>query len=78
LAGKRLVWLPSTQIECAYPYYRIGETLLSHGHYLDGEVRGSVSNRLLQDGIRRLAGGRAATPSIEDYEAPLVPLTELL
>ncbi|MBV9195459.1 MAG: metallophosphoesterase [Solirubrobacterales bacterium] len=70
--------LPETEIEIAYPRYRIGDTLLSHGHYLDGEVRGSVPNRLLQGGIRIVAGGREATPSIEDYEAALVPLTELL
>lgn len=70
--------LPHTEIEFAYPSYRIGQTLLSHGHYLDGEVRGSVPNRLLEGGIRRLAGGRGVTPSIEDYEAALVPLTELL
>jgi len=70
--------LPRTEVEFAYPDYRIGDTLLSHGHYLDGEVRGSVANRLLQGGIRRIAGGRGLVPSIEDYEAALVPLTELL
>ena len=70
--------LPDTEIEIAYPSLRVGEVLLSHGHYLDGEVRGSVPNRLLQGGFWRIAGGRVATPTIEDYEAALVPLTELL
>lgn len=70
--------LPDTQIEIAYPQCRIGEVMLSHGHYLDGEVRGSVPNRILQGGFWRIAGGRVATPTIEDYEASLVPLTELL
>ena len=70
--------LPQTEIEIAYPTYRIGEVLLSHGHYLDAEVRGSVPNRLLQGGFWRLAGGRTTTPTVSDYEAALVPLTELL
>ncbi len=70
--------LPDTAIEIAYPRCRVGEVMLSHGHYLDGEVRGSVPNRLLQGGFWRLAGGRTTTPAIEDYEAALVPLTELL
>jgi hypothetical protein len=70
--------LPHTEIEIAYPSHRVGEVMLSHGHYLDGEVRGSVSNRLLQGGFWRLAGGHKPTPAIEDYEAALVPLTELL
>jgi hypothetical protein len=70
--------LPQTEIEIAYPSCRVGEVLLSHGHYLDGEVRGSVPNRLLQGGFWKIAGGRTATPTVEDYEAALVPLTELL
>jgi hypothetical protein len=70
--------LPDTEIEIAYPRCRVGEVILSHGHYLDGEVRGSVPNRLLQGGFWRLAGGRSETPTIADYEAALVPLTELL
>ena len=61
--------LPGTEVVIAYPTYRVGDVMLSHGHYLDGEVRGSVPNRLLQGGFWRLAGGREATPSIEDYEA---------
>ena len=70
--------LPDTVIEIAYPNYRVGEVMLSHGHYLDGEVRGAVPNRLLQGGFWKIAGGRTATPTVEDYEAALVPLTELL
>jgi hypothetical protein len=70
--------LPETEIEIAYPKCQIGEVVLSHGHYLDGEVRGSVPNRLLQGAFWRLAGGRQAAPAIDDYEAALVPLTELL
>ena len=70
--------LPRTGIEIAYPSCRVGEVVLCHGHYLDGEVRGSVPNRLLQGGFWQLAGGRTPTPTIEDYEAALVPLTELL
>jgi hypothetical protein len=70
--------LPDTEIQIAYPSIQIGEVLLSHGHYLDGEVRGSVPNRLLQGGFWRIAGGRVTTPRIGDYEAALVPLTELL
>lgn len=70
--------LAHTEIQIAYPSHRIGEVVLSHGHYLDGEVRGSVPNRLLQGGFWRLAGGHKRTPTIEDYEAALLPLTELL
>lgn len=70
--------LPDTTIEIAYPNHRVGDVILSHGHYLDGEMRGSVPNRLLQGGFWRLAGGRTETPTIADYEAALVPLTELL
>jgi hypothetical protein len=70
--------LAQTDIEIAYPTYRVGDVVLSHGHYLDGEVRGSVPNRLLQGGFWRLAGGRSTTPTVADYEAALVPLTELL
>lgn len=70
--------LPRTEIAFAYPSCRVGEVMLSHGHYLDGEVRGSVPNRLLQGGFWRLAGGRAATPTVEEYEAALIPISELL
>ncbi|MCW2953908.1 MAG: hypothetical protein JWQ48_3078 [Conexibacter sp.] len=70
--------LPDTELVISYPTHRVGEVLLSHGHYLDGEVRGSLPNRLLQGGFWRIAGGRTPNPTIEDYEASMVPLTELL
>ncbi len=70
--------LPRTEIVFSYPSHVVGDVLLSHGHYLDGEVRGSLSNRLLQGGFWRIAGGRTPNPTIEDYEASMVPLTELL
>ncbi|MGI8804265.1 MAG: metallophosphoesterase [Thermoleophilaceae bacterium] len=68
-------------VDCrmVYPTHMIGDVLLCHGHYLDAHVGGSVPNRLLTRGEWAVAGGRPADDlRIEDYEAVIVPLTELL
>jgi UDP-2,3-diacylglucosamine pyrophosphatase LpxH len=71
--------LPQVDSEVVYPTYTFGRALLSHGHYLDAHMEGSLSNRLLTRAVWSLAGGRPEhTPDIEDYEAVIVPLTELL
>lgn len=68
-------------VDCrmVYPTHAVGDVLLCHGHYLDAHVGGSLPNRLLTRGVWAVAGGRPADGlRIEDYEAVIVPLTELL
>lgn len=68
-------------VECrmAYPTYAVGDALLCHGHYLDAHLGGSLPNRLMTRGVWAVAGGRPPDElQIEDYEAAIVPLTELL
>jgi hypothetical protein len=62
-----------------YPTHRVGDVLLSHGHYLDAHVRDSLANRALRRSAWRIAGGQPEDAlMVEDYEAVIVPLTELL
>jgi Calcineurin-like phosphoesterase len=71
--------LPDVESEIVYPTYRVGDVLLSHGHYLDAHLENSIGNRLLARSAWSVAGGRPhAAAMIEDYEAVIVPLTELL
>jgi predicted phosphodiesterase len=71
--------LRGVESEIVYPTYRVGNVLLSHGHYLDAHLQNSLGNRLLARSAWRVAGGRPqAMLSIADYESVIVPLTELL
>jgi hypothetical protein len=71
--------LPEVESVIAYPTYEVGDVLCFHGHYLDAHMEGSLPDRLLTRGIWRVAGGRPIDSlRIEDYEAVIVPLTELL
>jgi UDP-2,3-diacylglucosamine pyrophosphatase LpxH len=71
--------LEGVETEMVYPTHRVGDVLLSHGHYLDAHMLGSLPNRILNRATWTIAGGRpAATISIEDYESVITPLTELL
>jgi UDP-2,3-diacylglucosamine pyrophosphatase LpxH len=71
--------LHGIESEIVYPTYRVGDVLLSHGHYLDAHLHNSIGNRLLVRSVRRIAGGSPeAQLTVEDYEALVVPLTELL
>jgi len=71
--------LPGVECSIAYPTHRVGDVLLCHGHYLDAHVKGSLANRLLTRGLWSIAGGRPQGGlEIADYEASMIPLTELL
>jgi calcineurin-like phosphoesterase family protein len=70
--------LPDIDSEIVYPTYRFGDALCFHGHYLDAHMTGSLADRLLNRGTWGIAGGRQPKPTISDYEATIVPLTELL
>lgn len=70
--------LPEVECELAYPTYQFGDALCFHGHYLDAHMTGSLPDRLLNRGTWGIAGGPTAKPTIADYEATIVPLTELL
>jgi UDP-2,3-diacylglucosamine pyrophosphatase LpxH len=70
--------LPDVESEIVYPAYRFGNALCFHGHYLDAHMTGSLPDRLLNRGTWGIAGGRTSRPTISDYEATIVPLTELL
>jgi hypothetical protein len=70
--------LPGIETEMAYPTYKFGRTILFHGHYLDAHMEGSLPNRLLTRAVWSIAGGRPEAVTMEDYEAVIVPLTELL
>jgi UDP-2,3-diacylglucosamine pyrophosphatase LpxH len=71
--------LPKVETMVAYPLHQVGDVLCFHGHYLDAHVRGSLPDRLLHAAIWRVAGGRPPEGlEIEDYEAIIIPLTELL
>ena len=70
--------LPDIESEIVYPTYRFGDALCFHGHYLDAHMTGSLPDRLLNRGTWGIAGGRQTRPTISDYEATIVPLTELL
>jgi hypothetical protein len=72
--------LPDCEVAVEYPFYRVGDVLCCHGHYLDAHVQGSVANRMFTRGLRRVGGvkTRGRELSIADYEAATGPLTELL
>src|SRR5436190_9022626 len=70
--------LPDIDSEIVYPTYRFGDALCFHGHYLDAHMTGSLADRLLNRGTWGIPGGRTSQPTISDYEAAVVPLTELL
>jgi hypothetical protein len=58
----------------------VGDVLCCHGHYLDAHVQGSLANRMLTRGLRRVGGVKThgGELGIDDYEAATGPLTELL
>jgi predicted phosphodiesterase len=72
--------LPVCEVAVEYPFYRIGDVLCGHGHYLDAHVQGALANRMFTRGLRRVGGvkTRGRELSIADYEAATGPLTELL
>ncbi|HEV7481857.1 MAG TPA: hypothetical protein VGO13_02020, partial [Solirubrobacterales bacterium] len=73
--------LPGVEIEIAYPTYRCGDVLCTHGHYLDPHARlsGSRGDRLLTRTLWAIAAGGPEEPScIEDYESVTTLLTEWL
>ncbi len=73
--------LPGVEVEIAYPTYRCGEVLCTHGHYLDPHARltGSRGDRLLTRTLWGIAAGGPEEPkSIEDYESVITLLTEWL
>lgn len=73
--------LPGVEIEIAYPTYRCGEVLCTHGHYLDPHARlsGSRGDRLLTRTLWAIAAGGPEAPNcIEDYESVTTLLTEWL
>ena len=49
--------LRGVESEIVYPTYRVGNVLLSHGHYLDAHLQNSLGNRLLARSAWRVAGG---------------------
>ena len=68
-------------VDCriVYPTHRIGDVLLTHGHYLDAHLEGSLPNRLVAKATLAVGGVRTEEKlRVEDYEAAIVPLTELL
>ena len=68
-------------VDCriVYPTHRIGDVLLTHGHYLDAHLEGSLPNRLVARATLAVGGVRGEEKlRVEDYEAAIVPLTELL
>lgn len=73
--------LPGIEVEIAYPTYRRGAVLLSHGHYLDPHARlsGSRGDRLLTRTLWAIAAGGPEQPRrSEDYESITTLLTEWL
>ena len=73
--------LPGVEIEIAYPTYRFGGVLCTHGHYLDPHARltGSRGDRLLTRTLWAIAAGGPEEPKcIEDYESVTTLLTEWL
>ncbi|HEX5609272.1 MAG TPA: metallophosphoesterase [Solirubrobacterales bacterium] len=73
--------LPEIEVEIAYPTYRFGEVLCTHGHYLDPHARltGSRGDRLLTRTLWAIAAGGPEEPEcVEDYESVTTLLTEWL
>lgn len=74
--------LDGVEIDVRYPTYTVAGVLCTHGHYLDyhSHRHGSMPNRLLGRLLWSIAtgGARTVSPSIDDYEAVITMLTELL
>jgi UDP-2,3-diacylglucosamine pyrophosphatase LpxH len=73
--------LPGIEVEIAYPTYRCGDVLCTHGHYLDPHARlsGSRGDRLLTRTLWAIAAGGPEEPTcVEDYESVITLLTEWL
>jgi UDP-2,3-diacylglucosamine pyrophosphatase LpxH len=71
--------LEGVEVSMTYPDYRLGQVHLCHGHYLDAHLQGSLANRLLRRVLRTIGGDRPQeSMTVEDYEAVMVPLAELL
>jgi UDP-2,3-diacylglucosamine pyrophosphatase LpxH len=73
--------LPGVEVEIAYPTYRCGDVLCTHGHYLDphANLTGSRGDRLLTRTLWAIAAGGPEQPTcIEDYESITTLLTEWL
>ncbi len=73
--------LPGIEVEIAYPTYRCGGVLCTHGHYLDphANLTGSRGDRLLTRTLWAIAAGGPEQPRrIEDYESVTTLLTEWL
>ncbi len=73
--------LPGVEVEIAYPTYRFGDVLCTHGHYLDPHARlsGSRADRLLTRTLWAIAAGGPEQPTcVEDYESVTTLLTEWL
>jgi UDP-2,3-diacylglucosamine pyrophosphatase LpxH len=73
--------LPGIEIEIAYPTYRCGDVLCTHGHYLDPHARmtGSAGSRMLTRTLWGIAAGGPEEPKCEaDYESVTTLLTEWL
>ena len=73
--------LPGVEVEIAYPTYRCGDVLCTHGHYLDPHARlsGSRGDRLLTRTLWAIAAGGPEEPKcVEDYESVTTLLTEWL
>jgi UDP-2,3-diacylglucosamine pyrophosphatase LpxH len=73
--------LPGLEVEIAYPTYRCGDVLCTHGHYLDphANLSGSRGDRLLTHTLWAIAAGGPEKPNCEeDYESITTLLTEWL
>lgn len=73
--------LPGVEVEIAYPTYRCGEVLCTHGHYLDPHARlaGGHGDQLLTRTLWAIAAGGPEEPKrVEDYESVITLLTEWL
>jgi predicted phosphodiesterase len=73
--------MQGVELEVHYPTYTFAGVLLTHGHHLDihADRRGSTPTRLLARTIWSIAiGGQQRLPTIDDYEATITLLTELL
>jgi UDP-2,3-diacylglucosamine pyrophosphatase LpxH len=73
--------LPGVEVEIAYPTYRFGDVLCTHGHYLDPHARlgGSRADRLLTRTLWAIAAGGPEEPkTVADYESVTTLLTEWL
>jgi hypothetical protein len=65
--------LEGVETRMVYPYYRVGDVLLAHGHYLDAHIGGSLPNRLQARATRTVGGlnGHGTAVLVDtDREAP--------